>query len=370
MGVALLRGFTSLRIPEEVIEDSDDRRVYVRYVPLGVGAGIVPWNWPLVLAVGKIGPALLTGNSFIMKPSPFTPYVGLKLGELGARIFPPGVFQVLSGGDDLGPMLTEHPDIDKISFTGSSQTGKLVMQSCAKTLKRISLELGGNDAAIICEDADIAKTVPKIAMMAFMSSGQICMDVKRIYVHEKIYDDFRDAFVEHVKTIKTGPATDEDVFVGPLQNSMQFEKVKEMYSQIEKQGWTSVHGGEITDTGKGYFIEPAIIDNPPEDSRIVTDEPFGPIVPLCKWSDENDVIGRANNSKMGLGASVWTNDIARGERMCDQLEAGSVWLNSHFELAPNVPFGGHKWSGIGMEWGVLGLKGWCNPQSMWWRKKL
>jgi acyl-CoA reductase-like NAD-dependent aldehyde dehydrogenase len=166
MAVALLRGFTTLRLEPETIEDSDDRRAVVRYVPLGVGAAIVPWNWPLVLAVGKIGPAMLTGNTLIMKPSPFTPYVGLKVGELAAKIFPPGVLQVLSGGDDLGPMLTEHPDIDKISFTGSSHTGKLVMKSCAATLKRVSLELGGNDAAIICDDIDIANVVPKVCSRA------------------------------------------------------------------------------------------------------------------------------------------------------------------------------------------------------------
>lgn len=164
MAPALIRGAASLKLEPEVLEDTDDRRAILRYTPLGVGAAIVPWNWPLVLACGKIGPALLTGNTLIMKPSPFTPYAGLKLGEIGARIFPPGVFQVLSGGDDLGPMLTEHPDIDKVSFTGSSQTGKLVMKSCAATLKRISLELGGNDAAIICDDVALDNVVPKVSL--------------------------------------------------------------------------------------------------------------------------------------------------------------------------------------------------------------
>jgi acyl-CoA reductase-like NAD-dependent aldehyde dehydrogenase len=162
IAIAMLRGFTTLRLEPDVIEDTDDRRAVVRYTPLGVGAAIVPWNWPLVLAIGKIGPALLTGNTLIVKPSPFTPYIGLKIGELGSKIFPPGVLQALSGGDDLGPMLTEHPDIDKISFTGSTQTGKLVMKSCATTLKRVSLELGGNDAAIICDDVDLANVVPKV----------------------------------------------------------------------------------------------------------------------------------------------------------------------------------------------------------------
>jgi acyl-CoA reductase-like NAD-dependent aldehyde dehydrogenase len=162
LALAILRQTATLRLEPETIEDNDDRRAVLRYVPLGVGAAIVPWNWPLVLACGKIGPSMLTGNTVIMKPSPFTPYVGLKVGELAAKIFPPGVLQVLSGGDDLGPMLTEHPDIDKVSFTGSSATGKLVMKSCAATLKRVSLELGGNDAAVICDDIDIDNVVPKV----------------------------------------------------------------------------------------------------------------------------------------------------------------------------------------------------------------
>lgn len=206
-----------------------------------------------------------------------------------------------------------------------------------------------------------------------MSSGQICMDVKRIYVHEKIYDQFRDAFVDFVKnSIKTGPASadDESNLIGPIQNSMQFGKVLDMYSEIAKQGWKVAYGGDPGQPAKGFLIQPAVIDNPPEDSRIVQEEPFGPIVPLLKWSDEDDVIARANDTKMGLGASVWSQDIERGERIRDQLEAGSVWLNTHFELSPLVPFGGHKWSGLGMEWGTVGLKGWCNPQSQWLRKKM
>ena len=199
------------------------------------------------------------------------------------------------------------------------------------------------------------------------------MDVKRIYVHEKIYDQFRDAFVDFVKnSIKTGPASadDESNLIGPVQNSMQFGKVLDLYSEIAKQGWKTAYGGDPGKPEKGFVIQPAIIDNPPEDSRIVQEEPFGPIVPLLKWEDEEDVIARANNTKMGLGASVWCRDIERGERLRDQLEAGSVWLNTHFELSPLVPFGGHKWSGLGMEWGTVGLKGWCNPQSQWTRKKM
>lgn len=194
------------------------------------------------------------------------------------------------------------------------------------------------------------------------------MLIKRLYVHGAIYDQFRDALVAFSKTIKTGDGFEPDVLVGPIQNSMQYEKVKAMYSQIKEEGWTCALGGSIQESSKGYFIEPAIIDNPPEHSKIVTDEPFGPIIPILKWWDEVDVIARANDSKMGLGASVWSADIERAHRMARQLEAGSVWVNSHFDVAPGVPFGGHKWSGMGMEWGVVGLKAYCNPQTLWLRK--
>ncbi|RDW69905.1 hypothetical protein BP5796_08302 [Coleophoma crateriformis] len=370
-GVTLrwLRAFATMEVKEEILDENDERTIYQTFPPLGVCGGIVPWNWPILLGLGKVAPALLTSNTMILKPSPFTPYCGLKLGEIAMSIFPPGVFQVLSGGDDLGPMFTEHPDIDKIAFTGSIETGKKVMMSCAKTLKRVTLELGGNDPAIICEDVDIAKIVPKIATMAFMNSGQICMLIKRLYIHEKIYDEFRDAMVAFTKTIKTGNGFEPDVMVGPLQNSMQYEKVKDLYAEIGKCSWKTAFGGEIQEAAQGYFITPAIIDNPPDDSRIVTEEPFGPIVPLLKWRDESDVLERANSGKTGLGASVWSRDLARAERMARQVSAGSVWVNSHFDVAPNVPFGGHKWSGIGSEWGQTGLKAYCNSTSLWlWKK--
>ncbi|KAJ5806752.1 hypothetical protein N7474_010344 [Penicillium riverlandense] len=221
MSLDWLRGFAAMEVKDEVLDDNEERTVTQTFPPIGVCCGIVPWNWPILLGLGKVGPALITGNTIIIKPSPFTPYCDLKLGEIGMSIFPPGVFQVLSGGDDLGPMLTEHPDIDKIAFTGSSTTGKLVMQSCAKTLKRVTLELGGNDPAIICEDVDIDAIVPKITTLAFLNSGQICMLIKRVYIHEKIYDKFRDAMVTFAKSIKTGDGFESDVLVGPIQNSMQ-----------------------------------------------------------------------------------------------------------------------------------------------------
>ncbi|OAL05347.1 aldehyde dehydrogenase-like protein [Phaeosphaeriaceae sp. SRC1lsM3a] len=365
-----LRAFATMEIKDEVLQEDDDKIIYSTYPPLGVCAGIVPWNWPILLGLGKLGPALITGNTFIMKPSPYTPYCDLKLGELASRVFPPGVVQVLSGDDSLGPWITEHPGIDKIAFTGSTATGKLVAASCAKTLKRCVLELGGNDAAIVCSDVDIDKCLPKIAMLSFLNSGQICMLTKRIYIHESIYDEFRDKMVAFTKgNIKTGNGTDDGVVVGPIQNEMQFNKVKDMYDQIDKCNWTAALAGVAGESRNGYFVTPAIIDNPPEDSRIVQEEPFGPIVPLLKWTDEDDVLDRANALRQGLGASVWSKDLKRAERMARRLEAGSVWVNSHFDVDPKVPFGGHKESGLGMEWGIEGLKHYTNSRSLWvWKK--
>lgn len=221
--LAWLRAFATMEVKDEVLQEDDDKTIYSTHPPLGVCAGIVPWNWPILLGLGKLGPALLTGNTFIMKPSPYTPYCDLKLGEIAMHVFPPAVVQVLSGDDRLGPWITNHPGIDKIAFTGSTATGKLVAASCAKTLKRFTLELGGNDAAIVCEDVDIDKCLPKIAMMCFLNSGQICMLAKRIYIHESIYDSFRDKMVAFTKSsIKTGAGFEDGVVVGPIQNKMQY----------------------------------------------------------------------------------------------------------------------------------------------------
>lgn len=370
MTLRWLRTFATMQVPEEVLDDNEERTIYSTHPPLGVVGAIVPWNWPILLGLGKVGPALMTGNVVIMKPSPYTPYCDLKLGEIAMSVFPPGVFQVLSGNDDLGPWMTSHPGIDMISFTGSIATGKRVAASCAATLKRYVLELGGNDAAIVCGDVELDKCVPKIATLAFLNSGQICMLAKRIYVHESVYDAFRDAMVEFTKQhIKMGRGFEPDVVVGPIQNSMQFELVRDMYADIGRKGWKVALEGRVRDGKGGYFVEPAIIDDPPEDSRIVVEEPFGPIVPLLKWSDEEDVIERANALRTGLGTSVWSKDVARAERMARRISAGSVWVNSHFDVAPDVPFGGHKESGVGMEWGIEGFRHFTNSRSIWvWKK--
>ncbi|KAF2483757.1 aldehyde dehydrogenase domain-containing protein [Neohortaea acidophila] len=350
-----------LDLPEEREED-DEKVITTRFTPLGVVGAICPWNFPIILCLGKLIPAVLTGNTIIIKPSPFTPYTTLKIVELAQEIFEPGVVQAIGGDDKLGPMLTAHPGIAKISFTGSIATGKKIMAACAPTLKRVTLELGGNDASIVLPDVDVKKTAPELVMGAFQNSGQVCVATKRIYIHEKIYDEMLKEMVAFTKTIKVGDQ-DSGALLGPLQNSMQYEKVKNMFKDTKDKGYKFAVGSPDVAEGKGYYIQPTIIDNPPNDSRIIQEEPFGPIVPTQPWSDEEEVIKRANSSLTGLGACVWGKDIERAERIARRLEAGSVFVNSFEKPTPQAVFGGHKESGIGGEWGKEGLKAFCNPVS-------
>ena len=265
----------SLDMPEETLED-DDKIMKTTYKPLGVCGGIIPWNFPLVLSIaGKVAPAVIAGNVIIIKPSPYTPYTGLKAVELAQEIFPPGVVQAVGGDDAIGPMLTTHPDIAKISFTGSIATGKKVMAACASTLKRVTLELGGNDPAIVLPDVDIESTAKECAMGAWYNSGQVCVDTKRIFVHEKIYQEFLDAMIKFTKTLKVGPSDQQDTMLGPIQNEMQYEKVKGFFEDTKKQGYKFAYGEPDVSKSGGFFVQPAIIDNPPANSRIWAEEPFG-----------------------------------------------------------------------------------------------
>ncbi|GAB7351735.1 hypothetical protein MBLNU459_g2320t1 [Dothideomycetes sp. NU459] len=347
-------------IPEDRIED-DEKVMTTRYMPLGVVGAICPWNFPLILSFGKIVPAILTGCTIIIKPSPFTPYTALKAIELAQEVLPPGVLQVLGGDDKLGPMMTAHPGIAKISFTGSIATGKRIMEACSKTLKRVTLELGGNDASIVLPDVDIERVAPELVMGAFQNSGQVCVATKRIYIHEKIYKPMLEAMTKAAANLKVGNPNEEGVMLGPVQNAMQYERVVGFFEDSKKQGYTFAAGKPDVETGKGYFIQPTIIDNPPNDSRIISEEPFGPIVPTQPWSDEEEVIERANSMNTGLGACVWSKDVAHAEKIALRLEAGSVFVNSWEKLTPQVIFGGHKESGIGGEWGQQGLLAYCNP---------
>jgi len=368
-GAAWLRETAKQRLHDEVVEDSAERRVVTRFSPLGVVGGIVPWNFPVMLAMWKIAPALMAGDPIIVKPSPFTPLSTLKLGEIWKDIVPPGVFSVVSGGDELGKWMTAHPGIAKIAFTGHTDTGKHVMRSAAGTLKRLTLELGGNDPAIVLPDVDPKAIAPQLFWAAFQNNAQFCNATKRLYVHEDIYDAVLAALVEFIKAQKVGDGSEPDTVLGPIQNLPQYEKVIGFFEDCRKNGYRFAVGGEIDRGSKGWFIPVTLVDDPPEDSRIVVEEPFGPILPVLKWKDEADVIRRANDSVYGLGASVWGNDLEAVQRIGSQLEAGTVWLNEIHQYSPHQAFGGHKQSGIGCENSLHGLMEYTNWQTITLHKK-
>jgi len=352
-GAAQSDGMVGIEIPVEVLADDKDKHIELRYRPLGVVGIITPWNAPVNLALGPLVSALYTGNTVILKPSPYTPLSTLKLGELLREVFPAGVVNVLAGGDALGAWITEHAKVDKISFTGSVATGKKVLASAAATLKRVTLELGGNDPAIVMDDVDPKAVAKKIFFASFVNSGQVCMAIKRIYAHEKIYAPLCDALVAEAKKAKVGDGLDPATELGPIQNKMQYEKVKEYLEDARKNG-KIIAGGELPDR-PGYFIPPTIVRDIPDDARLVREEQFGPVLPILSYTDVNDAIARANDSEYGLGGTVWTKDLDRGYEVASQVLSGTIWVNKHLDLPFDVPFGGAKQSGIGVEFAEEGL---------------
>ncbi|KAI8263250.1 hypothetical protein K4K58_013123 [Colletotrichum sp. SAR11_239] len=257
-----------------------------------------------------------------------------------------------------------------VPWNCSTATGRKVMESCSRGLKRVTLELGGNDAAIVFPDVDVASTATAIAQTCLFNSSQVCLTIKRIYVHTDIYPQFLQAFSAVVESFKPSDGFAESALLGPIQNETQFKKIQNMVSEVRSANLKIVSGNTSSaTTGKGYFIAPVVVDNPPDDAPVVTQEPFGPIIPLLTWSDEEDVIQRANDSKLGLGASVWTQDLDHGAKVARRLEAGSVWINNHMDLGSSAPFGGHKESGFGVEGGLAGIIGYCNSQTLYVPKK-
>ncbi|KAL4963996.1 Aldehyde/histidinol dehydrogenase [Aspergillus stella-maris] len=318
-----------------------EQHATLSYTPLGVVVAIVPWNFPMQIACGKIACAVLTGNSVIVKPSPQAPYTILKVVELASTIFPPGVIQALNGTDELGQWLTEHEGVDKISFTGSTAVGKKIMQSASQSMKRLTLELGGNDVAVICPDVDIAATVQQILTLGVLNSGQICMAPQRLYVHESIYAAFLEAAVQFANSVQAIDGV-HGAFLGPVQNKQQYDRLRDLIAAIPREGGRIASNvAEFPETG-GFLINPVIVDQPADDSRVVREERFGLIIALLKWSDENEVIDRINSSRSGLGASVWSKDTDRATRVAVSLEAGNIWINRHMEVTPRLPFGGLK----------------------------
>jgi acyl-CoA reductase-like NAD-dependent aldehyde dehydrogenase len=357
-GAAMWAQYTaSLDLPVEVIQNTDQARVEIRRKPLGVVAAITPWNYPMMLAMWKIAPALLAGNTVVIKPSPFTPISTLMLGEIVRDVLPPGVINVVSGGDELGAWMTSHPIPRKLSFTGSIETGKKVAAAAAPDLKRVTLELGGNDAAIVLNDVDLDSVAPKIFWGAFENSGQICSAIKRVYVPEKMYSPMLEKLGELAKGVKVGNGLDAGTQLGPINNKPQFERVTELVEDAKKHGAKIVTGGHRMGN-EGYFFEPTIVGGISDGVRLVDEEQFGPALPVIPYKDVDDAVRRANATHYGLSGSVWSKNADQAAEVAAQLECGSAWVNQHLAIAPNLPFGGAKWSGIGVEngpWGLLGF---------------
>jgi len=368
MGAWWLKSVARQDLPNEIVEDSDTRQVIVKHEPLGVVAAIVPWNFPFLLAMWKIAPALLAGNTMVLKPSPYTPLCSLKLAELWRDILPAGVYNVISGDDALGPLMTAHPGFAKISFTGSTATGKRVMEAASRDLKRITLELGGNDAAIVLPDVDVAEVAPKLFFGSFYNSAQVCIATKRLYIHDDIYDEMLGAFHRLAKEAVVGDGAQQGVQYGPVQNRAQYDRVRGLIEGARAEGLTLLQGADVPE-GDGYFIPITLVDNPPEDAAVVTEEAFGPILPLLRFSDIDDVVARANNCDYGLAGAVWSKDIDAAVAVADRMETGTVWINDNFQNGPHIPFAGAKQSGFGVENGAEGLREYTFPKVIFVPKK-
>jgi acyl-CoA reductase-like NAD-dependent aldehyde dehydrogenase len=364
IGAAVWFQYTaSLEIPLEVVQDDAKARIEVRRRPYGVVGAITPWNFPVLLGVWKIAPALLAGNTIVLKPSPYTPLSTLKLGEILRDALPAGVLNVVSGNDQLGAWITSHPAVRKVSFTGSVATGKKVAAACAPDLKRMTLELGGNDAAIVLDDVDPQQVAEKLFWGAFANSGQICGAIKRLYVPERLEQPLVAALAAIAKGVRVGDGMQPDTQLGPLNNKMQFDRVNELVADAKQAGGRCVTGGAPL-PGAGYFIPPTLVTGLGEGSRLVDEEQFGPALPIVTYRDVADAVERANGTMYGLSGSVWSSNEARAIEVAGELECGTAWVNQHLAIVPNAPFGGAKWSGIGVENGPWGLLGFTELQTV------
>lgn len=359
---ARIEGLLSLELAPETLRSDERGRVVLDYQPLGVVGAIAPWNSPVLLATQIAAQALVTGNSVILKPSPFTPLATLRLGEIAARTLPRGLFNTLSGGNELGRWMTEHAGIDKIGFVGSVATGKRVLASAAASnLKRVSLELGGNDAAIVLADADVETIAPQLFWSAFINSGQRCMAIKRVLVHESMLDRLGAALARLANQAKVGDGFEPGVELGPVQNRPQFERVLGLIANALERGGRALAGGAALDR-PGYFIAPTVITGVAEGTPLVDEEQFGPVLPLLTFTEIDEAVSRANGTRFGLGASVWSGDSERAAAIARRLDAGTVWINAHGGSVPEIPFGGFKESGVGRGMGLLGLKSYTEPR--------
>jgi len=342
-----------LELKPKILQDNQDGKVELFRKPIGVVGSITPWNWPLMIAIWHIVPALRTGNTVVIKPSPYTPLSTLRMVELLNTVLPPGVLNCVTGEDSIGALMSAHKDIGKMVFTGSTATGKKVMASAAGTLKRLTLELGGNDAGIVLPDAKPASIVEGIFWGAFINNGQTCGALKRLYVHDSIHDELCAALVDYASKIPVGDGLDERSVLGPIQNRMQFDKVSRLVEDAKARGGQVLLGGQAPE--KGLFYPLTIIAGLTNGIALVDEEQFGPVLPIIRYSNVEDAIAMANDNPNGLDASVWSNDIAAAKAIAARMESGTTWINKHAAIQPNAPMGGVKSSGIGVEFGEEGL---------------
>ncbi|WBL20140.1 aldehyde dehydrogenase family protein [Citricoccus sp. NR2] len=363
---AWTRANAAFPLEPEVLVDDESGHAELTYEPIGVVGGIGPWNWPMMISIWQIAPALRMGNTIVLKPSEYTPLSVLGLVAVMNQVLPAGVLQVVAGEGELGRALTTHDGIDKITFTGSVETGKAIMRTVADDLKRITLELGGNDAGIVLEDFDVAAHAEDLFWGAFINTGQTCAALKRLYVPDSKYDEVCQALTDLAQKMPMGEGLDENNVLGPLQNQAQYDIVARLVDAARDSGATILTGGNPDASGAGYFYPTTLVSDIDNANPLVAEEQFGPALPIIRYSDLDQAIEWANGLDVGLGSSVWSDDLDAAKQVAARLQAGTTWINKHGAIDPRVPFGGVKESGFGLEFGVEGLKHMGLPKVTSW----
>ncbi|MEU6814448.1 aldehyde dehydrogenase family protein [Streptomyces sp. NPDC046860] len=357
---ARLRWFAELAPRTRRITDGRPVHSEIRWRSLGPVAAIVPWNFPLQLAAAKFAPALAAGNTVVLKPSPYTPLATGLLGSVLSTVLPEDVLTVVTGREPLGARLASHPGIRHVTFTGSVPTGRAVAGAATASLARVTLELGGNDAAVLLEDADVGRIADRLFWAAFRNCGQVCMAVKRVYAPARLHAQVVEALAERARTVAVGPGLDPDTRIGPVNNAAQLARVEQITRRALADGARAAAGGHRPD-GPGYFFAPTVLTDVPPDSPVVTEEQFGPVLPVLPYRTLDEAVDAANGTGFGLGGSVWGTDLDRAEAVADRLECGTAWINHHAELSLAQPFAGVKDSGVGVAGGPWGLYGNLRP---------
>ncbi len=371
--INVFRLYATMSIDSEIILNNEIAmtneiaQITVNQHPYGVCSLILPWNYPVGLLGWKLAPCLLAGNSAIVKPSEFSPLTVMKCIEIIGSLLPENLVQSLSGFDQEGAYLVSHPGIARISFTGSQRAGSQILAAAGENFPKVTLEMGGNDAAIILPDCDLDKRFGSIFWGCFFNAGQICVAIKRIYVHESLVSELIRRFKEMAKALKIGNGAEPGIQLGPINNERQLLRVQELVEDAKEKGATIITGGEKI-SGTGYFFQPTVLTDLDDTFRIVKEEQFGPAIPILIYSDIDDAIARANGTGHGLGGSIWTEDIELGKNLARKLECGIAWVNAHMLVEHRAPFGGWKQSGMGRELGQAGLSEFLQSQTLYIKK--